>query len=52
MEIAAKLALFTTALVLALVAGWGAGQIVGPMPSLTTAPTHLHPASPHHLEHP
>ena len=50
MEIAAKLALFTTALVLALVAGWGAGQLVGPVPALTTpAPTHAH-ASSLHLE--
>ena len=47
MEIAAKLVLFTTALVLALVAGWGAGQLVSPVPALTTP---AHAASPLHLE--
>ena len=51
MEIVAKLALFTTALVLALVAGWGTGQLVGPVPALTTSPsTPAHTAS-LHLEH-
>ena len=30
MEVAAKLALFTGALVLAVVAGWGLGLLVGP----------------------
>ena len=37
METAAKLALFTTALVLAVVAGWGIGQLVGPLPAAATS---------------
>ena len=36
MEVAAKLALFTGALVLALVTGWGLGQLAGPYMSTFT----------------
>ena len=52
MEVAAKLALFTGALVLALVAGWGLGQLAGPYlttftPAAAYTPAngaeHLHP---------
>lgn len=58
MEIFARLALFTTTLVLAVVGGWCVGQLVGPVPSLTSpaagpALTDVHSPSPHlHLEHP
>ena len=34
MEVAAKLALFAGALVIAVVAGWGLGLLVGPAPFL------------------
>jgi hypothetical protein len=39
MKVASTLTLFTTALVLAVVAGWGLGRLVGPAPFLPdTAP--------------
>jgi hypothetical protein len=34
MKVASTLTLFTTALVLAVVAGWGLGRLVGPAPFL------------------
>lgn len=59
MEVAAKLALFTGALVLAVVAGWGVGLVVGPVSFLpgsappVTAGAPAHPTtSDIHLEHP
>ena len=60
MEVAAKLALFAGALVLAVVAGWALGLVAGPVsflpdPSLppATAGEHAHPTTPDlHLEHP
>ena len=53
MEVAAKLALFAGALVLAVVAGWGLGLLVGPaafLPDSAPPPTavvngeHAHPS--------
>jgi len=61
MEVAAKLALFTGALVLAVVAGWAVGLVVGPVsflpgsapPSPVTVGEPVHPTtSDSHLEHP
>lgn len=60
MEVAAKLALFTGALVLAIVAGWGLGLVVGPVsflpdsapPSPVTTGVPALPTAPDiHLEH-
>ena len=46
MVIATKLAMFTAGLVLALVVGWGLGDVLGPTLTLTppgaTAPQHPH----------
>jgi hypothetical protein len=57
MEVAAKLALFTGALVLAVVAGWALGLVVGPV-SILPDPAPAVTAGGHpttldlHLEHP
>ena len=46
MVVATKLAMFTAGLVLALVAGWGLGDVLGPALTLTppgaAAPQHPH----------
>ena len=46
MVVATKLAMFTAGLVLALVVGWGLGDVLGPTLTLTppgaTAPQHPH----------
>lgn len=60
MEVAAKLALFTGALVLAVVAGWGLGLVVGPVaflpdsapPPPVTAGENAPTTPDIHLEHP
>ncbi len=48
MKVASTLTLFATALVLAVVAGWGLGRLVGPAPFLPdTAPSAPAPAFEH-----
>lgn len=48
MVVATKLAMFTAGLVLALVAGWGLGDVLGPTLTLTPpgAPALQHPHTP------
>jgi hypothetical protein len=52
MEVATRLGLFAAALVVALVAGWGLGRAVGPLPDAATpapfpsADVHGHSPSP------
>lgn len=43
MEVATRLALFAAALVIAVVAGWGLGQLTGPVPFLPPTPAELAP---------
>lgn len=47
MVVATKLAMFTAALVLAVVAGWGLGQLTGPVPFLPPSPSELAPFAPY-----
>ena len=62
MDVLARLALYAAVLVLAVVGGWGVGQLVGPVPSLPSSAADpsadpalidVHsPARHRHLEHP